>query len=131
MSRSPSPERVREVLDLALERPVQERAAYIAGVCGEDERLRDEVASLMRALDTGGEMLEPPAAAPPPPAEPLTGLRFGAYRVAERVGEGGMGVVYRAEDTRLGRTVAVKALPLTLARDPHRRARFEHEARIL
>ncbi len=128
---TPQPVRVREVLDLALERPARERAAFIAGICGEDERLRDEVVSLMRALETGGELLEPPPAAPAPPAEPLTGLRFGAYRVAERVGEGGMGVVYRAEDTRLGRTVAVKALPPTLARDPHRRARFEHEARVL
>ncbi|MFM9997249.1 MAG: protein kinase domain-containing protein [Phycisphaerales bacterium] len=127
----PPPVRVREVLDLALERPARERAAFIAGVCGEDERLRDEVVSLMRALETGGELLEPPPAAPGPAAEPLTGLRFGAYHVAERVGEGGMGVVYRAEDTRLGRAVAVKALPATLARDPHRRARFEHEARIL
>ncbi len=130
-SRTPQPVRVREVLDLALERPVRERAAFIAGVCGDDDRLRDEVVSLMRALEVGGELLEPPPAAPAPPAEPLTGLRFGAYRVAERVGEGGMGVVYRAEDTRLGRTVAVKALPPTLARDPHRRARFEHEARVL
>jgi Tol biopolymer transport system component len=131
VSRTPSPARVREVLDLALERPAHERAAYIAGVCGEDRRLRDEVASLMGALETGGELLEPPAAAPAPPAEPLTGLRFGSYHVEQRVGEGGMGVVYRAQDTRLGRTVAVKALPPTLARDPHRRARFEHEARIL
>lgn len=131
MTPTPQPVRVREVLDLALERPARERAAFIAGVCGDDERLRDEVVSLMRALETGGELLEPPPAAPAPPAEPLTGLRFGAYHVAERVGEGGMGVVYRAQDTRLGRTVAVKALPATVARDPHRRARFEHEARVL
>ncbi len=131
MSPTPPPVRVREVLDLALERPARERSAFIAGVCGEDERLRDEVVSLMGALEAGGELLEPPPATSVPPVEPLTGLRFGAYRVDERVGEGGMGVVYRAEDTRLGRTVAVKALPPAVARDPHRRARFEHEARVL
>ncbi len=128
---TPSPARVREVLDLALERPAHERAAFIAGVCAVDDRLREEVMSLLDALDAGGDLLEPPAVAPPIEATPLTGLNFGNYSVGERVGEGGMGVVYRAEDTRLGRTVAVKALPPTLARDSHRRARFEHEARIL
>lgn len=124
-------DRVREVLDLALERPAHEREAFVAGVCGADERLRDEVVSLLRALHTGGDALEPPPVRAVPAAEPLTGLKFGPYQVAERVGEGGMGVVYRAQDTRLGRTVAVKALPASVARDTHGRARFEHEARVL
>ncbi|MFM9996200.1 MAG: protein kinase domain-containing protein [Phycisphaerales bacterium] len=124
-------ERVKEILDLALERPAHERDAFVAGMCGDDDALRVEVLSLLRSLDSVGAILEPGAPAPAAPPEPLTGLRFGPYRVAERVGEGGMGVVYRAEDTRLGRVVAVKALPAHLAADPHRRARFEHEARLL
>ncbi|MBL9031908.1 MAG: serine/threonine-protein kinase [Phycisphaerae bacterium] len=128
---SPAPERVQEVLDLALERPEGERAAFVDGLCGEDRALRAEVVSLLEALARGPEFLEPPAVTPAPEPEPLTGLAVGPYHVRERVGEGGMGVVYRAEDTRLGRSVAVKALPPSLASDPHRLARFEHEARVL
>ncbi len=66
-----------------------------------------------------------------PPAPKLTGLTIGSYLIGERMGAGGMGVVYRAQDTRLGRAVAVKALPHGLAADPQRRARLEREARVL
>ncbi len=124
-------DRVREVLDRALEHPSGEREAFVAAACGSDGGLRDEVLSLLRALARGGEMLEPASPVDEPPAEPLTGLQFGAYRVGTRIGAGGMGVVYEATDARLGRTVAVKALPPRLARDPHRRARFEREARVV
>ncbi len=61
----------------------------------------------------------------------LVGQRLGAYRVLEQIGAGGMGVVYRAEDTRLGRQVAIKVLPAEFARDPERLGRFEREARSL
>jgi serine/threonine protein kinase len=56
------------------------------------------------------------------------GLRLGAYEVLSLIGAGGMGEVYRARDVRLGREVAVKALPTELAHDPIRLQRFEHEA---
>ncbi len=59
------------------------------------------------------------------------GARFGPYAVTGAVGSGGMGEVYRARDTRLGRDVAIKVLPASVADDPERRARFEREARIL
>jgi serine/threonine protein kinase len=60
-----------------------------------------------------------------------TGTRLGNYEIVAPLGAGGMGEVYRARDTRLGRSVAIKALPEAFARDPERLARFEREARIL
>ncbi len=59
------------------------------------------------------------------------GYRLGPHEILAPLGAGGMGEVYRARDTRLGREVAVKVLPLDVARDPDRRARFEREARAV
>ncbi len=59
------------------------------------------------------------------------GTEFGAYEVVAKLGEGGMGEVYRARDARLHRDVAIKVLPEALAQDAERRARFEREARTL
>jgi eukaryotic-like serine/threonine-protein kinase len=63
---------------------------------------------------------------------PLTsGTRLGPYEIQSSVGAGGMGEVYRARDTRLDRTVAIKILPAAVSSDPDRLLRFQHEARIL
>src|SRR6187455_1642484 len=63
---------------------------------------------------------------------PLTvGARLGPYEVRSPLGSGGMGDVFRARDTRLGRDVAIKALPAGVEHDPERLARFEREARVL
>jgi len=62
---------------------------------------------------------------------PLVGRQLGVYHVQALIGAGGMGEVYRARDTRLGRDVAVKILPSHFIADPDRRARFEREARTL
>ena len=59
------------------------------------------------------------------------GTRLGPYNVTEQIGAGGMGEVYRATDTNLGRQVAIKVLPDNFAQDPDRLARFEREARTL
>src|SRR5689334_16752434 len=67
-------------------------------------------------------------------AIPMTlaqGVRLGLYEVSSALGAGGMGEVYRARDTRLGRDVALKILPETFASDPDRLARFEREAQML
>jgi serine/threonine protein kinase/Tol biopolymer transport system component len=60
-----------------------------------------------------------------------TGARVGPYEIESAIGAGGMGEVYRARDTKLGRTVAIKVLPDALAADPDRVARFEREAKVL
>src|SRR5437867_3108139 len=59
------------------------------------------------------------------------GTRLGPYEIESAIGAGGMGEVYRARDTRLGRSVAIKSLPATFARDPERVARFQREAQVL
>lgn len=61
----------------------------------------------------------------------MVGKKLLHYEIVEKLGEGGMGEVYRARDTKLGRDVAIKVLPEDLSSDPERRLRFEHEARVI
>jgi serine/threonine protein kinase len=61
----------------------------------------------------------------------IPGTRLGRYEITAQIGEGGMGEVYRARDTRLDRLVAIKVLPEALAADPQFRDRFEREARAI
>ena len=60
-----------------------------------------------------------------------TGSRIGVFEIVAKLGEGGMGEVYRARDTKLDRDVALKVLPELFIRDPERLARFEREAKVL
>jgi eukaryotic-like serine/threonine-protein kinase len=115
------------------------RAAYLDEACAGDAELRREVGSLLAQQSRAGGFLEVPvvpgadagaAGRIGPPREPLPhGTRLGPYEIDALIGTGGMGEVYRARDTRLERTVALKILPEGLAADPDRRRRFEHEAR--
>ena len=61
----------------------------------------------------------------------VAGTRLGPYEIQSAIGAGGMGEVYKARDTRLDRTVAIKILPAELSADPERRTRFEREARAV
>ena len=61
----------------------------------------------------------------------MTGGQIGPYKILSLLGVGGMGEVYRARDTKLGRDVAIKILLSLFTNDPDRRARFEREARLL
>src|SRR5262245_3763254 len=60
-----------------------------------------------------------------------SGSKLGPYEIVAPIGAGGMGEVYRAKDTRLDRTVAIKVLPSHLSEDPERKQRFEREARTI
>ena len=133
-----NPERWRQVNDLfhaALERRPDERLGFIDSQAGGDAELAREVRSLLASHDASEEFLAQPA------YEVAAGLildeserslarrQIGPYRVLEEIGRGGMGIVYAAVDTRLGRDVALKALPPEYASDPVRRHRLTREAK--
>ena len=126
---------VRLVFDAALQRDPEEREAFLDEACAGNPRLRSEVASLLDAHDRAGDFMEPPgleAAADLPtvdPNDPATRRVVGPYIIRQEIGRGGMGVVYLADDTRLSRRVALKALPSGVGREPGRRDRLRQEAR--
>ena len=125
---------VKDVFDEARALPQDRRARYLDETCGTDQTLRREVESLLSSYETAADFLEQPAARVferLSATGPLDGLTIGPYEIGSRIGAGGMGEVYKALDTRLGRTVAIKVLPAHLATDPLGRERFEREARAV
>ena len=126
------------------------RAAFLTSACGEDEELLRQAQLLLdygdkaeaesflegRAAEPSGGFWDNPRAEPHAQEEQSvtgswTGRSVSNYAVAELIGVGGMGEVYRATDRKLGRDVAFKVLPASFVEDPSRRMRFEREARVL
>jgi Tol biopolymer transport system component/serine/threonine protein kinase len=123
--------RVKEVFDSARALPPDARAAFLTGACRGDQALRLEVEQLLASHELAAGFLESPAMAAEDAAATTTmeGQRLGAYEIQRRIGAGGMGVVYRAVDSRLNRPVAIKLLSSELA-DSSARRRFQQEAKM-
>jgi serine/threonine protein kinase len=131
---------IRNLLHSAMQLRVEERPAFLDRHCYSDPELRQELDTLLAA---GGELdstfLESPAieqvASNQASSSSLSmlavGTRLGPYLVQSLLGAGGMGEVYRARDTRLNRTVALKVIPRALAPDAVLRQRFQREARAI
>ena len=125
--------RVDRLYHEALARPADAREAFLREACTNDEDVLGEVLSLLAQPDGSWTSPLTQAAVGPRPADTpaLVGRRLGVYHVQALIGAGGMGEVYRARDTRLGRDVAVKILPREWMADAQRRERLEREARAL
>src|SRR5262252_1662252 len=127
--------RIEALYHAADARPRDERTAFVRDACAGDEALARDVLALLDQHASAGAFFAQPAAgiaAPLLTAESvIVGRRVGGYQIVSRIGAGGMGEVYRARDTRLGREVAIKILPRAFTSDPERLARFEREARVL
>ena len=127
---------VSDLYHAALKLPEHARAAFLQS-CIASDGVRREVASLLAYERTGERLMESPA------LEVATrmmsdnapivtiGQTLGHYQIKSQLGKGGMGEVYRAHDSKLGRDVAIKTLPPEFARDPERVARFNREAKLL
>jgi hypothetical protein len=122
--------RVNQVLSEALDLAPVERAQFIADACAGDDSLRREVEALIFSHERAGSFLESgPAQASSVLRVPFpAGSRLGPYEILAAIGAGGMGAVYRAHDTRLGRDVAIKALQQSTP-DGAAWERFQREAR--
>jgi serine/threonine protein kinase/Tol biopolymer transport system component len=115
--------KVEELFHAALERAPEGRQAFLDAACGGDTEQRRQVEFLLAKEEQATVTL--------PAARSLLGRQVGPYRIVSPLGAGGMGEVYRAHDSKLGRDVALKTLPAEFVRDPDRLARFRREARTL
>jgi Tol biopolymer transport system component len=129
-------QRVAKLYEAASELPAGERAAFLRDAC-DDEALREEVRSLLASGAAAGDFLSAGALRDAArvlmedESLSLAGERLGHYEVLSLIGSGGMGEVYRARDSRLGRNVAIKVLPALVTPSAHARERFEREGRAV
>ncbi|HEV8612423.1 MAG TPA: protein kinase, partial [Gemmatimonadales bacterium] len=130
-------QRIDELYHAALELEAARRAVFLEEACAGDEKLRREVESLLASHAQAESFMAAPAlevaaaSLAEEVVESLVGRQLGCYQVLSLLGAGGMGEVYRARDTKLGREVALKVLPEVFAQDPERLARFRREAQVL
>lgn len=135
--------RVTDLFTAALELPATARADFLRSECGDDVELCSAVEALLKSHEQADGFLEQPAVvdaglvdedAPHADADAnapdtLEGQQLGPFRIGKLLGRGGMGIVHLAEDTRLGRQVAIKVLSPDLGDDPAWRERLRREAR--
>jgi Tol biopolymer transport system component len=130
--------RVEELFHAAAGLTAVERERFLDRACAGDEALRAEVESLLSFTATADDFIEEPAlnvaarlmaGKLASESVSLSGITIGNLRVLDKIGEGGMGVVYEADDTRLGRKVALKFLPPWIGANSRALERFEREAR--
>jgi serine/threonine-protein kinase len=133
-------EQVQAILAELEEAPEEERARLLDERCGADRELLEEVESLLAASAEAGSFFDDlaeraitPLSRMGEPAESpsLVGVQVAQFRIVDKLGEGGMGVVYRATDLELRRDVAIKVLPERLGQNPRQVARFKREAQML
>jgi hypothetical protein len=128
-------EQITEIYQSAEELDSTERSRFLEQACADDADLRREVESLLEADAEAKDFIAQPvfgsvnALLTTECAPPLIGRDLGHYRIISRIGAGGMGEVYLAEDSKLGRRVALKTLPDEFSGDPNFLQRFRIEAR--
>jgi eukaryotic-like serine/threonine-protein kinase len=125
-------QRIDKLLHAALELPAVERDSFLERECAADQHLKREVRSLIDADQEVGSFLNKPVLGSLPQESTVThlgGRTVSHYRILEMLGAGGMGIVYKAFDTRLERHVALKFLPPHLRHDGELKRRLSEEAR--